>query len=62
MNTPLHDAASAGDAGIVAMLLSAGAAVEARASVRRGARVAARFRKWALQQPRGRPPVGRAAR
>ena len=34
MNTPLHDAAAAGDAGICAMLLSAGAAVEARASVR----------------------------
>ena len=35
MNTPLHDAAAAGDAGIVAMLLSAGALVESRASVRR---------------------------
>jgi ankyrin repeat protein len=34
LDTPLHDAASAGDAAIVSMLLAAGARAEARATVR----------------------------
>lgn len=42
LNSPLHDAAASGDAGIVAMLLSAGANVEARAAVRVAARAVPR--------------------
>jgi hypothetical protein len=50
LDTPLHDAAAAGDAAIVTMLLGAGARCEARATVRR-ARGAARRAPSAPSKP-----------